>query len=116
MTAGDDGRGWREATPEERQAAADWIAGGRPRKGRPGLGHGAIACGDIREVVLARMDAIGWTRGRLADHPGITTAGRDAIYRWLDGRTELRAQTVSEVFRVLGIGMVIVGAAEEAQG
>jgi len=104
---------YRFATIAEQQAAADWIAAGRPRKGRPGLGHGAIVTGDIREIVIARLHAIGWTRGRLADHPGIESAGRDAIYRWLGGISELRASAVTDVLRVLGIALVVVGAPEE---
>lgn len=57
---------------------------------------------DIREIVKARLEELDMSTNQLATDERLT-CGRDAVFRWLSGKTELGAVHVGEVFRALGL-------------
>lgn len=57
---------------------------------------------DLRYVVLEALESQGRSRSWLADHPDVT-CGRDAVLRWLAGRTDIAATHAGECLAVLGL-------------
>jgi len=55
---------------------------------------------DFRQMILDRLAELGLSRNWLAEHPA-ATCSRDAIHRYLAGRSELAATHLASLLEVL---------------